>query len=114
MLKGEDKVQYEVVKWFKRTYPKYAKCLYHIPNGGRRSKSEAMKFKAIGVLAGVPDLILTLPDRYMYIELKDEGKKPSSAQIELHSIWEELGIPVYIFDNSQEAIKHISKWMLID
>lgn len=114
MLKGEDKVQYEVVKWFKRAYPKYSKCIYHIPNGGRRSKSEAMKFKAIGVLAGVPDLIITLPHKYLYVELKDKGKKPSSTQVELHSIWEELGIPVFVFDNAEEAINCIKSWMLID
>jgi hypothetical protein len=30
----------------------------HVPNGGRRSKAEAGAFKAMGVRAGVPDLLI--------------------------------------------------------
>ena len=32
--------------------------LFHIPNGGSRNKAEAGRFKAEGVKAGVPDLML--------------------------------------------------------
>ena len=32
--------------------------LHHIPNGGMRSKAEAVRFKRTGVKAGVPDLCL--------------------------------------------------------
>ena len=38
-------------------YPEL-KLLYHVPNGGSRKKSEAGRFKAEGVKAGVPDLCL--------------------------------------------------------
>ncbi len=53
-------------------YPELA-ALYHIPNGGRRGKAEAARFKAEGVKAGVPDLCLPVPrGQYhaLYIELK--------------------------------------------
>lgn len=48
--------------------------LYHIPNGGLRSKTEAARFKAAGVKAGVPDICLPVArGEYhgLYIELKD-------------------------------------------
>lgn len=38
-------------------YPELA-LLHHIPNGGTRSKSEAGRFRAEGVKAGVPDICL--------------------------------------------------------
>lgn len=53
-------------------YPEM-KLLYHISNGGSRKKSEAGRFKAEGVKAGVPDLCLHVARggyHGLYIELK--------------------------------------------
>lgn len=53
-------------------YPEL-KLLYHVPNGGSRKKSEAGRFRAEGVKAGVPDLCLPVArGEYhgLYIELK--------------------------------------------
>lgn len=47
--------------------------MYHIPNGGTRSKSEAGRFRAEGVKAGVPDICLPVARggyHGMYIEMK--------------------------------------------
>ncbi len=59
-------------------------ALFHIPNGGRRGKAEAARFKAQGVKAGVPDLCLPVPRgpyHALYIELKREtGGTASAAQ----------------------------------
>lgn len=60
--------------------------LYHIPNGGARSKATAGRLKAEGVRAGVPDLCLPVPrgaHHGLYIELKRRhGSKVSPAQRE--------------------------------
>ena len=64
------------------TYPELA-LLYHIPNGGKRGRSEARRFKAAGVKAGVPDLHLPVPvGRYhgLYIEMKKPGGRTSPEQ----------------------------------
>ena len=53
-------------------YPELA-MMYHIPNGGSRGKVEAIRFKAEGVKAGVPDICLPVPRgtwHGLYIELK--------------------------------------------
>ena len=53
-------------------YPEL-RLIHHIPNGGRRTKPEAARFKMMGVKAGVPDLCLPVPvsDKHgLYIELK--------------------------------------------
>lgn len=61
--------------------------LFHIPNGGKRGKSEAARFKAEGVKAGVPDLFLPVPRgkaHGLFIELKRrKGGRVSKEQ----AIW---------------------------
>lgn len=58
--------------------------MYHIPNGGKRGKVEAIHFKAEGVKAGVPDICLPVPRggwHGLYIELKRrEGGRVSPEQ----------------------------------
>ena len=53
-------------------YPEL-EMMFHIPNGGKRSKAEAARFKAEGVKPGVPDICLPVPRggyHGLYIELK--------------------------------------------
>lgn len=58
--------------------------MYHIPNGGSRSKSEAGRFRAEGVKAGVPDICLPVARggyHGLYIELKRvKGGRVSTPQ----------------------------------
>lgn len=58
--------------------------MYHIPNGGSRSKAEAGRFRAEGVKSGVPDICLPAARggyHGLYIELKRvKGGRVSPAQ----------------------------------
>ena len=60
------------------------RLLFHIPNGGKRSKVEAARFKAAGVKAGVPDLFLPVPcgeHHGLFVELKRrKGGRVSEEQ----------------------------------
>lgn len=63
---SEDSLQMLCVEWLKkallaRKLPQ--EVLYHCPNGGKRHKREAMKFKLMGVRSGVPDLLLDLRNK---------------------------------------------------
>jgi len=69
----EHKIQKGFIEWFQYQYPQYAPFLFAIPNGGKRSKVEAKKFKAEGVRKGIPDLFLSVPAGVchgLYIETK--------------------------------------------
>lgn len=53
-------------------YPEL-KLMFHIPNGGKRSKTEAARFQKEGVKAGVPDIFLPVARggyHGLFIELK--------------------------------------------
>ena len=57
--------------------------LYHIPNGGHRHKTTAIRLKREGVKAGVPDLCLPVPRGIyhgLYIELKAGRNNPTDNQ----------------------------------
>ena len=55
---------------------------FHCPNGGWRSAIEARVFKSLGVIAGIPDLILIHGGQVFGLELKAEGGRLSPTQIE--------------------------------
>ena len=71
----EDEEQIAVMQWAAYQMGRWPELqwLYHIPNGGKRGKIEAARFKAMGVKAGVPDLHLAVPRggyHGLYIEMK--------------------------------------------
>lgn len=93
--RSEDTEQINVISWAawnKGKYPEL-KWLHHIPNGGSRSKAEAVKFKQMGVKAGVSDLCLPYPKGIycgLYIEMKyDRGRHQPSQKEFLKDMAEE-------------------------
>ena len=75
LLPSEGQEQATLMNWVKMQSWRWpeAALLFHIPNGGGRSKAEAGRFKAEGVKAGVPDLFLPVPKgefHGLFIEMK--------------------------------------------
>lgn len=68
---------------------------FHPPNGGARSKAEAGIFKAMGVKAGVPDIIIIWRGRVIAIELKAPNGRLSTAQKDMHAYLTQAGAFVY-------------------
>ena len=71
----EECEQQALFNWAKMREGKYPelRLMFHIPNGGKRSITEATRFKAEGVKAGVPDIFLPVPRggyHGLFIELK--------------------------------------------
>ena len=56
----------------------------HIPNGGGRSKAEAGILKAMGVRAGMPDLVVLWERRHAWAEIKVDKGEPTQAQRDCH------------------------------
>ncbi|CAI3224653.1 VRR-NUC domain-containing protein [Clostridium neonatale] len=84
---SEAQEQAALFQWAMLARQKYPQLelLYHIPNGGRREKKEAVALKRQGVKAGVPDICLPVAvGEYhgLYIELKVGKNKTSKHQDE--------------------------------
>ena len=63
MLPSEGQEQATLFNWARMMegmYPEL-RLMFHVPNGGGRSKAEAGRFKMEGVKAGVPDIFLPVP-----------------------------------------------------
>lgn len=85
---SEEAEQAALMRWAAAMLGEYPalNLLYHIPNGGLRSKATAGKMKAAGQKSGVPDLHLPVPKgKYhgLYIELKRQrGGTPTQEQVD--------------------------------
>ncbi len=78
----EDQLQAKIVVWFKNNYQMHGKGLiFAVPNGGSRNAVEAKKLKETGLMAGVSDLIVVLPNKILFIEVKTEKGIQSESQL---------------------------------
>lgn len=76
---SEDNLQKWCITYAQTVHPKL--LIIHIPNGGSRHLYEATKLKAMGVRAGVLDLLFILPEsRVFWCEMKVPGGKVSKNQ----------------------------------
>jgi hypothetical protein len=106
---SEDILQSKLYKWYHNTYctklnnPKH--CIFAVPNGGLRSKAQAAKFKATGLVAGVSDLIVIQPNRIIFVELKLENGRQSPAQKEFEIKVSALGFEYYVVRSLEEFKK---------
>ena len=89
-----------------RNIPELA-LFYHIPNEGKRSIMQAMRMKAIGVKAGVPDLHLPCaraPYCGFWIEFKTAKGKAAPKQLWWHAALLEQGHQVVVCRTVEEAV----------
>lgn len=116
--RGEDTEQENVISWANwhlREYPEL-KWLHHIPNGGKRNKAEAARFKAQGVKAGVSDLFLPAAHGGyfgLYIEMKYGKNKPTDQQKEFIADMQQAGYDARVAYGAQEAIEILQEYLML-
>ncbi len=114
---SEHTLQVACVKWFRYKYPKLKMNLFAIPNGGSRGKWEGGRFKAEGVVAGVADLFLAVPQTNwlkaeyngLFVELKLKPNKATKEQLKFRDAVKKQGYQweiVYTFDEFEEIINN--------
>ena len=86
-MRSEDTEQINVVSWANWNMNRYPELrwLFHVPNGGSRNKQEAVKFKQMGVKAGVSDLCLPYPKGSycgLFVEMKFGNNRQQDTQKE--------------------------------
>ena len=108
----EGRIQAECFAWFWNSYPRFRKCLFHVPNENDRADSNIIQGairKSLGVVAGVADfLFLVARGGYhgLCIEMKDERGTQKPAQKEWQDIIERQGYK-YVLCRSLDSFKTI-------
>lgn len=104
---NEDQFQAATYLYINNNYPMLRRLLFHVPNQGAKNAKEGAKLKAMGVIAGVPDLICLRP--LCGIELKMPTGRIDSNQKSIHEHWGNNGIPVYVCWNASEVVELLDK-----
>lgn len=113
MNQQEAILQSECFKWAWNNFPETRRMFFHIPNGGNRSIKEGMKFKAMGVIPGVPDMCLLSNATAYFFEFKSMQGKLSLEQIRWHEIALKLGYKIFIIQDYEEfkgVFEKIAVW----
>lgn len=88
--------------------------MFAIPNGGKRDPNTALRLKASGVKAGIPDILLPVARGGFYglfIELKRKGGSLSADQKEMIELLTDQGYLVVVCKGADAAIEEIKKYM---
>ncbi len=106
MNESEHVIQCKAVQWIKQ-YTPYV--VYAVPNGGKRGKLEAMRLRAEGVLAGIPDI--HIPALALYIEMKTAVGKVSPVQKDVHEQLRRDGQAVHVCRSLEDVQDIVSVYM---
>jgi hypothetical protein len=87
--------------------------VFHYPAGGWRSPVEAAIFKSLGVIAGIPDIII-IHDGHCYgLELKTEHGRLTQIQLETQERMRAAGATVSTAIELDAALEQLERWGLL-
>jgi predicted type IV restriction endonuclease len=86
---------------------------FHVPNGGWRRPIEGAIFKGLGVVAGVPDIIVIRGGRCFALELKSEAGKITAVQRLTLDLMEKAGAVVGVAYGLDDALRWLESQGLL-
>jgi hypothetical protein len=111
----ESQAQSDFIRYARFVLKDRQHLIFAIPNGGSRNIIEASNLKKQGVVAGVPDLFLAIPNKDyhgLFIEMKRETKsKVSDNQKEVIALLKSQGYAVEICYGFQEAVDCFNNYL---
>lgn len=116
LKRGEDTEQMGVIEWANWNTGRFPELqlLFHVPNGGKRNAAEAVRFKAMGVKAGVPDLCLPVPRNGfagLYIEMKYGKNRTTKEQEKWITALRQQGYKVAVCYGGIAATKELESYL---
>lgn len=103
----EDTFQVQVMRFLKLALDEHS-FFFHVPNGGYRRINEAKRLKAMGVIAGVPDVGVINCGRIFWLELKAPKGTASDNQLYCHRLLRQAGSPVTLCKTLDEVVEAFS------
>ena len=114
MRHPESELQKQCVTWFRYCFP--GRIIFHVPNGGKRNKLEAIRLKQEGVLAGIPDLCIPEPSKDYhgaFIELKAGKNSLTDTQREQILKLKDRGYFVEVCRSLDEFIQITGQYLIL-
>lgn len=111
----EHEEQSRFVQWLEWMKNRGHKLRYFaIPNGGKRGKVEASRFKREGVVSGAPDVVIAFDDgRTLWIEMKvRKGGTVSPEQKKIHAELKELSHHLHVAKGAREAAEIVKDYII--
>lgn len=108
-LGPEDKLQLAVLEYIEVVLNEPF-LIWHTPNSGKRSMSEGLKFKMLGVVPGVPDLALLTGRGLHFIELKAGKNRATEAQEDFMSYARSLGAGTAVCRSLDDVRNALRAW----
>lgn len=102
-MKSEDKIQQEIVIWFRNNNLGSENIIFSVPNSGKNIVEQLRK-KATGLLPGASDLICLYNKKIYFVEVKDDKGKQSDNQKTFETIIKNNGFK-YILVRSLDEFK---------
>jgi len=99
---SESKIQQECFMWFHNSFPELRMRLFMNYNNPP-NKIQGAILKGMGLVAGVADMSLLVPDgKIAFIEFKTSEGRQSPKQIEFQTVCDKLGTPYHIARSLQD------------
>lgn len=110
---AESRTQTACVSWFNSHYPELEGCLFHIPNEGKKSIRQGARWKALGGVAGVADLVLIYQGTCAFFELKAAKGVLSERQKAWRAIVQAQGFHYHVIRNVEDFKDLAAAWLEI-
>jgi len=108
----EQQIQRAVIEHLRRRGEPGA-FAFHPANGGARRPIEAAILKSLGVIAGVPDVIVIHDGRCYGLELKADGGRVTAVQAQCHEAMRAAGAVVGVACGIDAALAQLVAWGLL-
>lgn len=109
----EEDLQSALVQHLRMLAPKTV-IWFAVPNGAYKSKRTAARFKAQGLVAGVPDLCFVLADgSAAFLELKSGAGRLSPQQKDFAARCEAMGVPWAVASDIDTALAILRGWEVL-
>lgn len=113
MKREEERIHRSIIHYLRTVLPNSWLCM-HAANGGYRSKSEAGIFKALGVIAGWPDISIFGEEakgcQAFFFEVKALKGRLSENQQSCIDKLRDLGFPVAVVHSIEEIEQSLKSW----
>jgi hypothetical protein len=86
---------------------------FHPANGGYRKPVEAAIMKGLGVVAGVPDVIVIHAGRCYALEIKAPGGRATPKQLAAIAAMEAAGAYTCIAENLDRTLEVLERWRIL-